>query len=207
MSPPLRLAESLVSRLCHDLSGQLGAIMGATELAAAEQGAEATAFAAETAATLGRRLRLLRAAWGGDGAGLAPTELLALIRSLPGRAVRLDIAGLAPSPQFGPPAARVMLNLLLLASESLPAGGEIRLVGSADTQVALSIAGPRAAWPAGLAGWLADPDSAWAAVDDPRRVQAPLTALLVQAAGLRASLLFAATPADAPPPLLLDLAG
>ena len=56
--------------------------------------------------------------------------------------------------------------------------------------------------PAGFVGLLADPNQAWAMLDDPARLQAPLTALLAQAAGLSMSLLMGATATPAPALLL-----
>src|SRR3954454_25339494 len=63
----LRLAELLCARLCHDLSGPLGALVGILEIAREEQPeGETLALADETANELVQRLRLLRAAWGRD---------------------------------------------------------------------------------------------------------------------------------------------
>ena len=63
----LLLAEALATRMCHDLSGQLNALMGAVELIRDEPGSadEALLLASDAAAALGRRLRLLRVASGG----------------------------------------------------------------------------------------------------------------------------------------------
>ena len=75
----------------------------------------------------------------------------------------------------------MVLNLLLLAAESLPGGGTIALAGSPRTATAGHHPGPRAAWPAGLlplARRAARPGEAMLA--DPRRLQAPLTALLAR---------------------------
>ena len=127
------------------------------------------------------------------------------------RRVRLDLTGLVPGSAFPPPAARVILNLVLLAAESLPGGGTVALSGSSADSILVTIAGPRAAWPAGFATWLHDESAAWEAmVADPRRLQAPLTALLARGLGLRLSMLMPAGPvgdAEVSPPLLLSLHG
>jgi hypothetical protein len=96
----------------------------------------------------------------------------------------------------------VLINMLLLAIEALPRGGTISLSGAADGDVMLLVSGSPVAWPAGLALALADPLRA--PLDDPRGVQGPLVAHLALEAGLRLSLLFAASgfPAGAPPLLL-----
>ena len=86
-----------------------------------------------------------------------------------------------------------MLNLLLLAAESLPGGGIVALSGSPADSIVVTISGPRAAWPAGLGAWLTDEAAAWEAMlADPRRLQAPLTALLARGHGLRLSMLMPA---------------
>ena len=70
-SEALRLAELLCARLCHDLSGPLGALIGIIEIAREEQpDSETLALAEETAVELGQRLKLLRAAWGQDSEAL-----------------------------------------------------------------------------------------------------------------------------------------
>lgn len=206
MTSPLDLAESLVARLCHDLSGSLGTVMGAASMAAeaAADPAGPAALAAEAASGLARRLRLLRAAWSGDGTALAAADIPALGAALSTRPVTLDVTGLAAGTVFPPEVARVLLNLLLLAAEALPRGGVIGLAGSAHGPVAVTIAGQRAAWPESLAALAAAPASAWHAIEDPRRLQAPLTVLLADRAGMRLGL--AAGEAGAPAVLLLDRA-
>ena len=79
MSDSLRLAELLCARLCHDLSGPLGALIGVLEIAREEQpDSETLALAEETAVELTQRLKLLRAAWGqdGDDTGRGPASRL-----------------------------------------------------------------------------------------------------------------------------------
>jgi hypothetical protein len=76
--------------------------------------------------------------------------------------------------------------------------------------VLVTIAGPRAAWPAGFAAYLGDEALAWQAlhaaegVEAARGLQAWLTALIARTSGLRLSFLMAPT-AEAAPPLLLSL--
>jgi histidine phosphotransferase ChpT len=211
MSEALRLAEMLCARLCHDLSGLLGSLIGVVEIAREEQPESETLAVAEgTAVELGQRLKLLRAAWGMDEEPLDIIQMQTFADSLSsGRRLRLDLGGLEPEAIFPPPAARVVLNILLLAAESLPAGGIIALSGSPTGNILTTIAGARAAWPAGLATCLADGAVAWAAVTtDPRKVQAPLTALLARKHGFRLSMLMPTGTQDADsraPPLLLSL--
>jgi histidine phosphotransferase ChpT len=207
----LRLAELLCARLCHDLSGPLGALIGILDLAREEApDSETVSLAEETATELAQRLKLLRAAWGRESDDLDKGRLEDFAAGLlSGRRVRFDLGGLAPERLFSPAAARVMLNLLLLAAESLPGGGMVALADAPSDGVLMTISGARAAWPAGFSRWLAEPDTAVdAMLADPRRLQAPLTALLVHGYGYRLSMLMPASavgPSELSPPLLLSL--
>ena len=154
----LRLAELLCARLCHDLSGPLGALIGVLEVARDEQpDSETLALAEDTAVELAQRLKLLRAAWGRDGDDLDVARLRGFADSLSSsRRVRLDLAGLESDALFPPEVARIVLNLLA-AGRREPAGwrhrGAVRL---AVDSILVTISGPRAAWPAGLGTWLID---------------------------------------------------
>ena len=153
MTDPLRLAELLCARLCHDLSGPLGSLLGAVELAAEETGGSETLSVAEEGATsLGRRLKLFRAAWSANSGPANAVELAYLAEGLPSRArVTLDLSHLEASEAFTPDVGRLLLNMVILASEGLPAGGTVVLAGSLEQGIAATIDGPRAAWPAGQA--------------------------------------------------------
>jgi len=203
----LRLAELLAARLCHEVSGPAGTLAGAVEIARTEpdSAAEALDIAAQAATGLATRLRLLRAAWAGGEGELDVQTLRSLSAGLPGRSrLELDFSGLAPGIAFAPDAGRVVLNMLMLAAESLPAGGAISLAGDPRHAVSVSISGPRAAWTPGLAICLSDPDALDRQFGAPRLLQGPLTALIAHTAGLRLSLLLGA--ADLAPPLLLTIA-
>ena len=211
---PLRLAELLAIRLCHDLSGPLGTLMGALELVAddPEMAGEALPLAGEVSTALGRRLRLFRAAWGGATPSLSVAEFAALVEGIQARRWRVDVDGLDPAGRFSTAAARLALNVVLLAIESLPGGGTVALAGNPAGEVLVTIAGPRAAWPTGFAAYLGDEALAWQAlhvaegVEAARGLQAWLTALIARTSGLRLSFLIAPT-AEAAPPLLLSLGG
>lgn len=201
--PSLRLAEALSARLCHDLSSPIGGIGNALELIEEpELVAEAIALARDGVVSLTARLQLARAAWCRADAPLDVAAIAHLARSLTERRVRVDLGGLDQQAKFTPLLSRLLLNLLLLAAESLPGGGDARLAGDAEDGIVLTIDGPNAAWPPGLATLLLRQDAAWSAIGDPRALQAPLTAVLAVDAGFRLSLLLGATVAA--PPLLLQ---
>jgi histidine phosphotransferase ChpT len=196
----LRLAEMLASRLCHDLSGPIGSLNQALELAASDVPSdnEAFALAREAAAELAKRLRWRRAAWGWGGPSLDMAGLRAVAAGLRGA---LEPGVLPATTIFAPPMSRALLNLLLLADETLPRGGRIALSGS-SADLFIAIDGPGAAWPAGLARCLADEGAAMAAIADPGTLQMPLTVLLCRSLGLRLSMLLGAGPGV--PPLRLS---
>ncbi len=199
-SDPMRLADALCARLCHDLSSPLGTLMGALEMMAEDPSAieDALPIARETAIAMAARLRLLRAAWAGDCGPLSVPQLAELTAGLPPR-VRADLTGLRGP--FDGPVARCLLNLMLMAVEALPRGGVVSLA-TADAGILVSIQGKGAAWPPDLAMALIDPSSV--PIDNPRAVQPPVAVMLAQAAGRPLSVIAAANPdAETPPPLLL----
>jgi len=208
----LRLTELLAVRMCHDLSGPLGTLMGALELAAddPQMVGEALPLAGDASSLLGKRLKLLRAAWGGGAGASGAEELASLAEGVQhGKRVAVDLSGLKGSGRFDPLVSRVALNLLMLGAESLPAGGVVSLSGDPQGDIVAVITGPNAAWPPGLAGYLVDEQLAWRAVEEAeglaasRTLQGPLTALIAHAAGVRLSMLMAAS-AQAVPPLVLS---
>lgn len=210
---PLRLAELLCGRLCHDLSSPIGALVGVLEIARDEQpDGEPLSLAEDMAVDLAQRLKLLRAAWGSGVDEMDVAELRGLVECLSAsRRVRVDLTGLAPGVMFPGRMARGALNLILLAAECLPGGGTVALSGSPAGAILVTIAGPRAAWPVGFAGWLNDEAAAWQAMTaDPRRLQGPLATLLARSLALRLTILLPAGPAadaDTAPPLLLSVRG
>ena len=190
----LRIAERLCARLCHEMAGALGALVGSLDLAREDEAmaGDAIALASQTGHALVARLRLLRAAWVGDGMPLDLARLAELAAGLADRRIVLDLAALPPATLFDPRVGRVVLNLVLLGAEALPAGGTVWLE-RVERDLVLGVAGPRVEWPPGLAAALAGE----AAIEDPRLVQAPLTVLLARAAGLDLSLLMPAGGAGA----------
>lgn len=197
-----RLADALCARICHDLAGPLGTLMGMLDLAATDASArgEALPLANETAIVMGRRLQLMRAAWAGDCGALTNRALAGLATGLPPR-VRAELTGLDGG-EYPAPLARVLVNMLLLGAEALPRGGTVSLSGSPGQDVLLVADGEDAAWPPGTIRALLDPCAA--PLDDPSDALAPLVGLLAKQAGWRVSLLMSPQPGAAgAAPLLL----
>jgi histidine phosphotransferase ChpT len=207
----LRLAELLCARLCHDLAGPIGTLVGALELVREQQpDSEEAALAEEAAGEVAQRLKLLRAAWSETSEELDRPRLASLAGGLlRARKLNLVLEGLDQDIVFPPNVARIVRNLLLLGIESTPGGGTMVLSSAGRGSIVLAIEGPRSGWPVGLAGWLADDEIAWKALlAGTRTVQGPLTALLARDAGFRLSIMMPAGPgdeADPCPPLLLHL--
>jgi histidine phosphotransferase ChpT len=200
----IRLAEVLAARLCHEFGGPLGTVAAALEIARgdADTAPEAIAHAGEAATAMTARLRLVRAAWAGGVDDLDVAGLHVLCGGLPSQ-VAVDPDGLATA-RFLPPAARLVLNVVLLAADCLPRGGRISLGAAGPSATLVVLHGRDAAWPAGFSAWIADPASAWRAASTagPRTLQGPLTALLAHLAGARLSFAFGRDPEGAPPLLM-----
>ena len=192
-SDPLRLAELVCARMSHDLGGTIGTLAGALELADDPSvAAEARVLANQAAIELRQRLELQRATWGPTGGPLDLAALRTLAEGLPhARRCTINFSALPEGTTFSPSFARIVLNLLLLAGDSLNGSGEATLVGT-GTDLVIAITGPRAAWPSGMAACLANEAAAWAALRDARTLQMPLTALLARALGLRLTMLMPA---------------
>lgn len=147
------------------------------------------------------RLELWHAAWGPDQEPRSIDQIATAAHGLPGH-IRLDGDALPPGTLFPATSARIVLNLVLLAAESLPAGGIVILAGSAD-DLFVRIAGPAAAWPTGLALCLADQPTANAALLEQTTLQAAVTSLLAHEAGIRLSLVMPPSGNSQPPILRL----
>ncbi len=203
-SGALRLIELTSTRLCHDISGLIGSLDGAAGPPAGGVPVAATERPVPgTAEVLTARIELRRAAWGPDGDPMPLAQLERLAAGLPEQ-VMVDLSALDPSIMFAASTGRIVLNLLLLATESLPSGGSVVVAGEAR-DLFFRIAGPAAAWPVGMAVCLSDEAAARAALIDGGNLQMPLTALLAHAAGIRLSV--ALSPVAGNEPAILRLSG
>ncbi|MBP0492014.1 histidine phosphotransferase family protein [Pararoseomonas indoligenes] len=177
----LSLAQDLCARICHDFGGPLAALSGALDLAEAAP-EEALSVAREGADTMGRRLRLWRAAAGAGTGPLGRDGLTELLEgALPNGRVTVELSGLPETP-LPAPLSQAVLAAAMLGSEALPRGGTVHLAGQ-EGGVAVWPEGRNAAWPPGLTAVLAGD-----AVPGPRDVLAPLLRQLASAAGMDLSL-------------------
>jgi len=204
MALSVALAQTLAARLCHDMAGIVGTLSGALELAEedADNAAESLAVARETATELQARLRLLRVAFGTADTAISFAELHALLTAHPtARRVRRRLEGMQPERIWNGPAARLLLCLVMLGTESLSGEGEVAMHEEADGAVVMIVSGPRAIWPAGFASYITNAATALEHASDqgPRGVLGPLVALLAHSAHARISLLLGPYAETAPP--------
>jgi histidine phosphotransferase ChpT len=130
----LQLAELLCARICHDLSGPVGAAAAGAELFEDMDAApdpETLNLVAGAAAGAASRLKFFRAALGpAASAPQASRALRDLIEGYLATQVSAASPGIALAWPELPTAldgasARLLLNLLLLAKDALPRGGRI----------------------------------------------------------------------------------
>lgn len=144
----LPLAVLVCARICHDLGGLTGTLLGALDLVQEDNDGEALTVARDTAETLAARLRLLRAAWGPPSEALDGPGMQRLAAGL-GEQVVVDISQFGPG-LLTPERTRVALAMLLLAREALVGGGVLTLSGTPCGPLRVAARGARAAWPQGL---------------------------------------------------------
>ena len=131
----LHLAELLSSRLCHDLVGPVGAVRSGVELISEFGGdpdPEAMELIATSANSSAARLQFFRLAYGlaGARADVPLTEAARMAGEVIGsRRTRLDWPAEHTNDALAPAAGgiKVLLNVVLLASEALPRGGTVQV--------------------------------------------------------------------------------
>lgn len=191
MSEQLRLSQLVCSRLCHDLVGAAGAVNAGLEILAEMGGLDDSAMglAKNSGQELTRRLAFYRVAFGAGGAG-ADGANVTVLRKL---ASDFLISGNTkldwPDPEEGAPPldptiAKLLLNLVLIASECLPRGGQVS-VQIADIEGKTGIAVAATGVDAGLREDLArglTPGQSVTSMDS-RSIHSLITQLLVIEAG------------------------
>ncbi len=129
------LAALLCARVCHDLVGPVGAMETGLDLLNDEDNADMHEDAIELmkvgALQASAKLKFLRIAFGAGGSApavLPSSELEALVRGVfPDGKVKIHWQTLANG--FDKPAARVLLNLVMLAMQTIPRGGTLTVKG------------------------------------------------------------------------------
>ncbi len=184
-----KVAQLLVSRVCHDLAGGISALSTGAELLA-EDGVvgdgEALKVIAMSAKQSAHRLAFLRVAFGlggGEDDTITTDDIRDLVHDfLEGG--RLSLVWSADNIRINLMAAKLLLNLCLIGSESLPRGGVLR-VDVTDIGGRLGFAVAAGGDSAGLRPGVEGALSADADVDvlTARTVHGHFTAILAQALG------------------------
>jgi histidine phosphotransferase ChpT len=128
----LELASLLCSRLCHDLLSPVGALTNGLELLADERDPEMRRRCFELLEQSARisadKLKFFRLAFGaagGFGEMVPVSEARALIDALIGNNGRIEVNWALASDSLPKPAVKTLLNLALIAIESLVRGGTL----------------------------------------------------------------------------------
>ncbi len=125
-------ASLLCSRLCHDLLSPIGALNNGIELLADEQDPEMRArcldLLGESARASANKLKFFRLAFGaagGFGEEVDTREARGAIDGLFGADGRVQIGWMVAEPTMSKSALKVLLNLVLIAGDSLVRGGQL----------------------------------------------------------------------------------
>jgi histidine phosphotransferase ChpT len=185
MQIDLRVAELLVSRLCHDLVGPVGAVNNGMELLAEDDDpdmtGDAVALASNSARQASDTLQFFRIAYGRSGAqaDMGPAEIRALAEAfLTAHKAELDWDADAALAAAGEGGGKLLLNLIALGLETLPRGGRLHVGGATDGALQVTATG-RGVRLRPESGQALDP-AADVAQLSPRSVQAYFTQLLAQ---------------------------
>jgi histidine phosphotransferase ChpT len=121
----LLIVELLAARLCHEMVGPIGAISNGLEILDDEPdfASDAGALIAQSAQQAACRLQFYRIAYGSTGAIADALARAAAAELFAHGKIRCRWAEMALPVGW----EKLACNLLLLASEALPRGGEIRL--------------------------------------------------------------------------------
>lgn len=145
-------ASLLCSRLCHDLVGPVGAIFNGVELLADEQDPDMRArcveLLADSARLTANKLKFFRLAFGaagGFGEQVDAREAHAAVLGLFGPERRIDVAWMIGATALPKQAVKLLLNLAMLAGDSLLRGGKLSIAAEGEQilQIAVRAEGPR----------------------------------------------------------------
>lgn len=187
----LELAALLCSRVCHDLISPVGALTNGLEVLAdnpdEEMQGHALALIGSSAAQASAKLQFARLAFGAassHAANVESSDAEAVARGL-FSALKVTLDWRVPPLMLAKDEAKLLLNLVLLASESVPRGGAITasLEAGDPAAIIVSAEGKGARLGEGARAMLAE-DAAEENLD-PRSVQPFLVRLLAEALGRR----------------------
>ena len=146
-SDELRLVEWLCARLCHDLSGPVGAAAAGAELLAEQDGdPETLDLVSSSAAAAAQRLAFLRAAFGFGSQPYRPGAAKTLIERYFSSLTQGTLSPLVldwrlDGHDLNADQARTLFNGVMVARDALPRGGSIIVQSGPDSTFELLATG------------------------------------------------------------------
>ena len=145
----VEFASLLCSRLCHDLLSPVGAMNNGIELLADEKDPDmrerVIELLADSARASADRLKFFRLAFGaggGFGETLDANEVKAAVEGLVRGNARITLGWMVEVPAIPKGAAKILLNLVMVAFDALVRGGQLD-VGVEGGEVVVRAEGPR----------------------------------------------------------------
>jgi histidine phosphotransferase ChpT len=150
---PIDLASLLCSRLCHDLMSPIGALNNGIELLADETDPEmrekCLELLADSARASANKLKFFRLAFGAAGAfgeEIDTHEAEVALDGLFGPERRIELGWVVSSEKLPKNAAKLLLNLAMLAGDALVRGGRLDVGAerrNGEVELAVRAEGPR----------------------------------------------------------------
>lgn len=134
----IEFAALLVSRVCHDLVSPVGAVVNGLEVLEDERDAamraDALKLVISSAEQAAARLQFARIAFGAAGSAGAELDLTEVGRMVHGllQGGKVSVDWQAAQINWPKDWAKLLMNASLLAADSLPRGGQIRVETSLD---------------------------------------------------------------------------
>jgi len=191
----LDLAALLCSRVCHDLISPVGAIVNGLEVLAEEKDEETKTFALDlikkSAGTASAKLQFCRIAFGAAGSAGAQIDLGDAETISRGffEDDKTKLAWNLPRALLAKNRVKLLLNLLLIAGQTIPRGGRLTVdpIGEGESMgFKVSAAGVNAKVPPAVAALLAG--DAGETPLDAHRIQPFYASLLARASGIKAAM-------------------
>jgi histidine phosphotransferase ChpT len=149
----LELASLLCSRLCHDLMSPVGALNNGVELLADEDDPEmrdrCIELVGESARTSANKLKFFRLAFGaagGFGDSVDTGDARAALEGMFGAEKRIELGWMVAEDRLPKGALKLLLNLALIAGDSLVRGGRLDIGAERSDnvlEIAIRAEGPR----------------------------------------------------------------
>jgi histidine phosphotransferase ChpT len=191
----LDLAALLCSRVCHDLISPVGAIVNGLEVLEEAKDEETKTFALDlitkSARNASAKLQFCRIAFGAAGSAGAQIDVRDAETISRGflEDDKTKLAWNLPRALLPKNRVKLLLNLLLVAGQTIPRGGRLTVdpIGAGDSMgFKVSAAGVNAKVPPAVAALLAG-DAGETALDA-HRIQPFYASLLAQASGVKAAM-------------------